>query len=80
MTATATRTARDYYNSEDADKFYATIWGGEDIHVGIYESPDDAIADASRRTVARMSALLECPGTGTRVLDIGSGYGGAGSG
>ncbi|HIL08517.1 MAG TPA: SAM-dependent methyltransferase, partial [Candidatus Latescibacteria bacterium] len=25
----ATTTARDYYNSEDADLFYAQVWGGE---------------------------------------------------
>ena len=26
-------TARDYYNSDDADNFYFMIWGGEDIHI-----------------------------------------------
>lgn len=30
-------TARDYYNSPDADNFYFHIWGGEDIHVGLYD-------------------------------------------
>ncbi|MDH5777270.1 MAG: SAM-dependent methyltransferase, partial [Gammaproteobacteria bacterium] len=34
----AVATARDYYNSEDADNFYNIIWGGEDIHIGLYES------------------------------------------
>ena len=29
-----TDTARAYYDSEDADNFYAAIWGGEDIHIG----------------------------------------------
>ena len=43
----AVRTAQEYYNSEDADTFYATIWGGEDIHIGLYESEDEPIADAS---------------------------------
>lgn len=76
-TSTATQTARDYYNSDDADRYYAAVWGGEDIHVGIYESDDDSIAEASRRTVDRMSALLQRPGQATRVLDLGSGYGGA---
>lgn len=28
--------ARDYYNSIDADEFYAKVWGGEDIHIGLY--------------------------------------------
>lgn len=73
----ATRVARDYYNSTDADNFYFHIWGGEDIHVGLYESDDEPIARASRRTVERMAELAGPIGSTTRVLDIGSGYGGA---
>ncbi len=73
----AVDTARDYYNSEDADSFYSQIWGGEDIHIGLYESGEDAIFDASRRTVAHMASLIEGLGSDTKVLDIGSGYGGA---
>ena len=76
-TSGAAKTAREYYNSEDADGFYSTIWGGEDIHIGLYESPRDSIFDASRRTVERIASRLKDPGAGTRVLDIGSGYGGA---
>lgn len=70
-------TARDYYNSEDADRFYASVWGGEDIHVGIYERDDEPIADASRRTVERMLDKLGSMSADDRVLDAGSGYGGA---
>ena len=73
----AVETARDYYNSEDADAFYATIWGGEDIHIGLYESPDESITDASRRTVEHMATKLSGIGEGDRVLDVGRGYGGA---
>ena len=40
----AENTARDYYDSEDADNFYSIVWGGEDIHVGLYETPDEEIA------------------------------------
>jgi glycine/sarcosine/dimethylglycine N-methyltransferase len=72
----AVHTARDYYNSTDADNFYAIVWGGEDIHVGIYESPDEDIARASRRTVERMSDLVSITPS-TRVLDIGAGFGGS---
>jgi len=73
----AVQTARDYYNSNCADEFYSRIWGGEDIHVGIYESEDDSIRDASRRTVARMAELLPDTEDGSRALDLGAGYGGA---
>ncbi|NIJ11348.1 sarcosine/dimethylglycine N-methyltransferase [Saccharomonospora amisosensis] len=68
--------ARDYYNSDDADNFYYTIWGGEDIHVGLYQTPDEPIAPASVRTVERMASKLALSAS-DRVLDIGAGYGGA---
>ncbi|MCI5160746.1 MAG: class I SAM-dependent methyltransferase [Candidatus Electrothrix sp. AX5] len=72
--------SRDYYNSTNADEFYYNIWGGEDIHIGLYEKAKDDIRTASRRTVARLAACIadhprEKPIK--KVLDIGSGYGGA---
>ena len=75
--STTVDTARDYYNSSDADRFYATIWGGEDIHIGLYTSDKDSIFDASRRTVEKMAASVKNLDSKTRVLDIGSGYGGS---
>ncbi|GAA3358376.1 class I SAM-dependent methyltransferase [Saccharopolyspora gregorii] len=74
--STAVHTARDYYNSEDADNFYYHVWGGNDIHVGLYNTPDEDIDAASRRTVERMASKVEITPE-TRILDIGSGYGGA---
>ena len=73
----ATSTARDYYNSEDADNFYYHVWGGEDIHVGLYEADDEPIKDASRRTVDHMAGRLGPLKPEHLVLDIGAGYGGA---
>lgn len=75
--AAVAETARDYYNSDDADAFYSIIWGGEDIHIGLYASEEESIFQASRRTVKRIASRLEDPDETTRVLDIGSGYGGA---
>lgn len=72
----AVSTARSYYNSPDADTFYSSVWGGEDIHVGLYERPDEPIVDASRRTVARMASKLSLTERSI-VLDLGSGYGGS---
>ena len=74
--SSAVNTARDYYNSTDADNFYYTIWGGEDIHVGLYQSADEEIAPASERTVERMASKLTITPQ-SRILDIGAGYGGA---
>ncbi|MEM1370727.1 MAG: methyltransferase domain-containing protein [Pseudomonadota bacterium] len=73
----AVETARTYYNSDDADNFYFHVWGGEDIHVGLYEADDEAIAIASRRTVEKMADRLPPLNASSHVLDIGSGYGGA---
>ncbi len=70
-------TARTYYNSTDADRFYATIWGGEDIHIGLYENETDTILDSSRQTVEKMASLIIGLDSKTRLLDIGSGYGGS---
>jgi len=66
----------DYYDSDDADTFYSVIWGGEDVHVGIYEETD-SIRQASATTVERMAGMLGRVDKNTRVLDIGAGYGGS---
>jgi len=71
------KTAQEYYNSDDADNFYFIVWGGEDIHVGLYGSETESIRDASRRTVEHMASRLNPLGTDSKVLDIGAGYGGA---
>ncbi|MBD3671633.1 MAG: methyltransferase domain-containing protein [Gammaproteobacteria bacterium] len=75
--SSAVNTAREYYNSEDADNFYAHIWGGEDIHIGMYQSEDQSIAEASRLTVEHMASHLTGVDANAKVLDIGAGYGGS---
>jgi len=67
-----------YYDSDPADRFYSTVWGGEDIHIGLYFSHSDTVAEASRRTVDRMAGYLDKPGPTTRIMDLGAGYGGSG--
>ena len=69
--------AESYYDSSSADAFYRKLWGGEDIHVGIYQQPDEDIATASRRTVETMAEALETIGTDSRVIDLGAGFGGS---
>ena len=68
---------RDYYDSKDADTFYYHIWGGEDIHVGMYLSDNDSIGMASRQTVEEMASVLDTLNEDSFILDIGAGYGGA---
>jgi sarcosine/dimethylglycine N-methyltransferase len=71
------QTARSYYNSDDADNFYFHVWGGEDIHIGLYERENEAIARASERTVETLASELEHLSVRSRVIDAGAGYGGA---
>lgn len=65
-----------YYDSSDADNFYHSIWGGEDIHIGIYESEKEEISVASQRTVRKMAEALPLT-SASHLLDIGAGYGGS---
>lgn len=71
-----TEVTKDYYDSDDADAFYFHVWGGEDIHIGVYERPDEPIRDASHRTVERMARAVVLDKE-RKVLDCGAGYGGA---
>ncbi|MDF9797628.1 sarcosine/dimethylglycine N-methyltransferase [Catalinimonas alkaloidigena] len=67
---------KEYYNSQDADEFYHTVWGGEDIHIGIYDG-SNTIKEASRETVVQMAEEINHVGEADRILDLGAGYGGA---
>lgn len=69
--------AEAYYDSSEADEFYKNFWGGEDIHIGLYETPDEGIAAASHRTVVTMAKAIGELGVESKVLDLGSGYGGS---
>ena len=71
------RQTESYYDSPEAGSFYSRVWGGDDIHIGIYGPPGDSVYAASSRTVAPMATRLPGLVEGARVLDLGAGYGGA---
>ena len=73
----AVKIAREYYNGTQTDRLYATIWGGEHIHYGIYTQPDEPIHNASLRTVETIAQTLKTIDRNSRVIDLGAGYGGA---
>lgn len=70
------RVAQAAYDSQDAGAFYSQIWGGNDIHLGIYTTDNEPIADASHRTMQLMLEKIQ-QGTVSYVVDLGSGYCGA---
>ncbi|MFT7091319.1 MAG: sarcosine/dimethylglycine N-methyltransferase, partial [Candidatus Azotimanducaceae bacterium] len=45
----AETTAENYYDSPDADNFYERVWGGEDIHIGLYDEKNITIPEASHK-------------------------------
>ena len=69
--------SKEYYDSSDADVFYYSVWGGEDIHIGIYDDNETNIAAASSKTVKTMASQLTNITPSSKILDIGAGYGGA---
>lgn len=71
------KTTKEYYDSDDAHTFYYTIWGGEDLHLGIYESDDESIFDASRRTITHMASRSKFLNHRARVIDLGGGFSGS---
>eukprot|EP00929_Paragymnodinium_shiwhaense_P082120 TRINITY_DN43169_c0_g1_i1.p1 TRINITY_DN43169_c0_g1~~TRINITY_DN43169_c0_g1_i1.p1 ORF type:complete len:1161 (-),score=191.56 TRINITY_DN43169_c0_g1_i1:681-4106(-) len=74
--------AQEYYETEDAFTYYKDIYGGENLHVGIYDQGAEKVPLGPERIRAAnecsLSHLLDKkpPPPGGRVMDMGSGYGG----
>lgn len=75
-TEEAIQKSTDYYNSSDTDTYYRKIWGGESIHVGIFDEPGISIKAAARRAVTFIAGKLETLSTESTVIDLGAGFGG----
>lgn len=69
--------ARSYYNSQDAHNFYYMVWGGEDLHLGVYASDDEDIYLASRRAVDRIASYASKIDENTKIIDFGGGFAGS---
>ena len=65
-----------YFDSQEADEYHQLIWGGEYTHVGIHADQETGIEQASENTIKAMVKKLPSIKKSTRILDIGSGYGG----
>lgn len=73
----AIKITKNYYDSKDAHYFYYKIWGGEDLHLGIYEAETDSIYEAGRRIIRRMAEKSNLAGKNARVIDLGGGFSGS---
>ncbi|GMH44023.1 hypothetical protein BSKO_11957 [Bryopsis sp. KO-2023] len=76
-----------YFDTDDAFNFYKELWGGENVHIGIYppgfEPSVEVVLEASHKSLDHMldkMAPALTPrenGAGRRkVIDMGSAYGG----
>ena len=83
-----TSSAKGYYDSEDAQKFYTNIWGQDELHVGRYDliTEDDLASLSTTQERIRKAeeyhelCLLDhikarCGGK-NHIVDMGCGYGG----
>jgi ubiquinone/menaquinone biosynthesis C-methylase UbiE len=67
--------AAAYYDDSAVSLFYEICWGGADIHIGLYPTGEETVADASAdmtRYLLNRAGLA----AGQRVLDIACGFGG----
>jgi len=84
-------TAKDYYDSEDAQQFYSAVWGESTIHIGNYTLLEDMVGsceevpNSSRILLAQklheqsMIAKIQGLMKGSipfRIADLGCGFGG----
>ncbi|MGC9434853.1 MAG: SAM-dependent methyltransferase [Methanomicrobiales archaeon] len=65
--------AREYYDGP-ADAIYRHVWGGENIHIGIFDRTDDLYA-AEEEANRYLGTLLN-PRSEWVGIDLGCGYGG----
>ena len=68
-TEEAIQKSTDYYNSSDTDNYYRKIWGGESIHVGIFDEPG-SIRDAARRAVTYLAGRLDTLGPNSTLIEL----------
>lgn len=74
MTKTAADTAV-YIDESKVHNIYQNVWGGDDLHIGIYRPKDLSIAEANHKTTERMLRLLPKIKRASRVLVVQSGFG-----
>jgi len=67
---------QNYYDLDDTDLFYQKVSGGEHVHIGLFEQENEPLEIAKTRTVESMASLVKI-NRDSRILDLGSGYGGA---
>lgn len=73
---TKSKTEDSTFNeTQKSQEIYRNLWGGDDLHVGIYNDENLSPAEAARATTDRMLRLLPRIKRSSRILIIQSGFG-----
>ena len=69
--------AATLHDEKKLQQIYHNVWGGDDLHIGIYRPKTLSIAEANRKTTERMIRLLPKIKRASKILVVQSGFGGA---
>lgn len=61
--------------TQKSQEIFKDLWGGDDLHVGIYKNSKSTPAEAARATTDRMLRLLPRIKRSSRILILQSGFG-----
>ncbi len=64
-----------FNETKKSQTIYRNLWGGDDLHVGLYDDPGMTPFEAARATTDRMLRLLPKINRSTRILMLMSGFG-----
>lgn len=68
-------TLTPFNETKKAQQFYRNIWGGDDLHVGMYKKTDLSLHEAGRKTTQRMLKLVPRIKKSMKALVLQSGFG-----
>ena len=66
-----------YTEEKKLQHIYHNVWGGDDLHIGIYRPKTLSIMEANQKTTERMIRLLPKIKRASRILVVQSGFGAA---
>lgn len=64
-----------FNETKKSQTIYRNLWGGDDLHVGLYDDPGLTPFEAARATTDRMLRLFPKINRSTRILILMSGFG-----
>ena len=73
----STNPSKLFTEEKKGQHIYHNVWGGDDLHIGIYRPKSLSLYEANRKTTERMIKLLPKIKRASKVLVIQSGFGGA---